>query len=597
MQDKSWAEKYRPQSCADLIGNEEAVAKFASWLESWTPKGSKIKKACLLVGPPGVGKTSLARAAASDFHFRVVELNASDVRTEKAIEKAIAPASASLTLDSFSETGRGNLVLMDEVDGVFGREDRGGLGAILDAIKVTFVPIVLTANDVEDERFDELRKTCSLIELLEIRPRLLVMLIQRIMMAEGVNMDAKTIELIVRRSHGDLRSTMNDAQAAASGVYDILATARRTQLLDEEATLRGLFESHDFSKARSALNATEFQVYKDDLLLYLHDILPYVYTSPPKLALAYDSLSRADITYGRIGASRSRGMTPPPFNLPRRDAVPQWNLLPVALNELASIGMQETDSKVEDALKSSTRPSQKTVERYTYRLWTIDHVCGRLARACHVSKRTALREVLPYLIGMLRADEASGIETATAMELEERDIEFLKGEAKSAVAPAGPSEMLDPRGFTLPFMGKDKFVQLMRVGIKYDSRTRAFSVRHMDNLDSVEESVSQIIGRPVRFVRPEIAPEQKEGSSGITKACYVDAREISCDACEFVESCPTHFLQDLKYCLCTQTLSDGQAYQKYIAENQEFLQKMLAVKRAIAKKPKVAKRRKTSARA
>lgn len=595
MQDQSWAEKYRPQSCGDLIGNEEAVARFASWLESWKPKGSKTKKACLLVGPPGVGKTSLARAAASDFHFRVVELNASDVRTEKAIERAIAPASASLTLDSFSEVSRRNLVLMDEVDGVFGREDRGGLGAIIDAIKNTPVPIVLTANDVEDERFDDLRKTCSVIELFEIRPRLLLMVLQRITAAEGVSIDAKTIEVIVRRSHGDLRSTINDAQAAAAGVLDTSAIAGRTQLLDEDATLQRLFESRDFNKARNALNGTEIPVYKDDMLLHLHDILPYVYTSPPKLAQAYDSLSRADITYGRIGASRSRGMAPPPFNLPRRDAVPQWNLLPVALNELASVGVQEPDRKVEDALKASTRPSQKTVERYLYRLWTMDHVCGRLAKSCHVSKRTALREVLPFLIGLIRADEASGVETGAAMELEERDIEFLKTEAKLAVTPAGPTETLDPRSFKLPFMGKDKFIQLMRVGIKYDSHARAFSVRHIDNLDSVEGSISQIVGRPLKFLRQEIVPEQKESSSGITKVCYVDAREISCDACEFVETCPTHFLQDLKYCICTQTLSEAQAYQEYIEKNQESLQEMLP-KKAIVKKARPAKRKKISAR-
>jgi replication factor C large subunit len=523
----------------------------------------------------------------------VIELNASDVRTEKAIEKALVPASA-LTLDSYSEASHGNLILLDEVDGVFGREDRGGIGAILSAVEDSPVPIILTANNVEDERFDDLRKACSVIELFEIRPRLLLMLVQRIIAEERVNISPRVIEAIVRRSRGDLRSTINDAQAAAAGVFDV--SASRTQKLDEGVTLKRLFESHEFGKARRALNDTEIPLYKDELLLLLHDLLPYVYTSRLKLALAYDSLSRADIAYGRIGASRSRGMEPPPFNMPRRDSVPQWNLLPVALNELASVGVQETDNSVEDALSSSTRPSQKTAERYQYRLWTINRVCGKLARSCHISKRTALRHVLPFLIDLFRADETSGIETATAMELEERDIEFLKGEAKSAVTLTGSAEMLDPADFKLPYMGKDKFIQLMRVGIKYNSSARVFSVRRMDNLDSVEESLSQIVGKPVKFVRPELISELKHVSENITKMCYVDGKEISCDTCDFVESCPTRFLRDLKYCICKETLSDEQAYREYVAKNQEFLEEMIPVKKIAVKKPKTGKRKKTSVR-
>jgi replication factor C large subunit len=98
----SWTEKYRPTTVSMLLGNEEAVAQFTAWLKDWTKKRKPPKSACLLVGPPGVGKTSLARAAANDLHFRTVEMNASDVRTEKAIEAALAPAQTSVTLDSFA---------------------------------------------------------------------------------------------------------------------------------------------------------------------------------------------------------------------------------------------------------------------------------------------------------------------------------------------------------------------------------------------------------------------------------------------------------------------------------------------------------------
>jgi replication factor C large subunit len=586
LQTKSWTEKYRPKTSSSLLGNEDAVLEFKSWLNSWILK-RKPKKACLLVGPPGVGKTSLARAAANEYGFQIVELNASDVRTQKSIEHALTPASTSITLDSFSSNGRGNLILLDEVDGVFGREDRGGLLAILAAVKDPAVPVVLTANNIEDDRFDDLRKICLVLELHEIRPRYLVLLINHILNQEGESVAAKTVDAIVRRSSGDIRSAINDAQAAAAGTFD--DRGGRTRSLDPHETLTQLFTPR-FGEARRALNETEIPLYKDQLLLLLHDLIPYIYTSPLKLAHAYEALSRADITYARIGANRSRSMAPPPFNIPRRDSVPQWNLLPVALNELASVGVDQIDNEIDKAIQTAPRISEKTLERYQYRLWSINHACGCLAKACHTSKRTALHHILPYLLSIFSLNEEVGREVATAMELEERDIQFLTSEAKTTNTPAGPEEVLDPANFKLPFMGKDKFVQLMRAGLKYDSANRRFSVRRMDNLDSVEESLSQIVAKPVKFIRPNVAaPAQVLGEEEITKLCYVDGTEISCGACEFVDNCPTHVLSSLKPCLCSHTLSDSQGYEKYINKNE--LNKLVEKP---AKKPATRRKQPTS---
>jgi replication factor C large subunit len=583
LQTAPWVEKYRPHTCSELIGNEEAVSEFKSWLKATLEKRNVKRKACLLTGPPGVGKTSLARAAADDFHLRIVELNASDVRTEKAIQNALVPASISTTLDTFSSKGHGNLILLDEVDGVFGREDRGGLGAILSAIEDSPVPIVLTANNVENERFDDLRKECLVIELMQIRPRLLLILINHIIANEHTHVASETVNAIIRRAAGDIRSAINDVQSAAAGTFDVWGT--RTKQLDEEATVKRLFSSHSFGMARRILNETELPLYKDELLLLLSDLLPYVYTSATKLAQAYEMLSRADIAYARVGVNRSRGMAPPPFNMPRRDSVPQWNLLPVALNELASVGIQQEDNLVEQALKMCSRPSLKTIERYQYRLWSLDHVCRRLARTCHVSKRIALRYVLPTLVSLFRANETYGREVATAMQLEERDIAFLSEESKS-IPTAGPSEMLDPAGFKLAFMGKDKFIQLMRIGIKYDSKARKFSVRRMDHLDSVEESLSQILGTPVKFLRPkqERATRPQSVDEGVIKLCHVDGNEIPCDLCTFVDVCPTHLIPDLKYCLCAETIASKEAYTQYISKPQPEIKMAPKSRRKATKK-------------
>jgi replication factor C large subunit len=565
----AWTEKYRPTNAASVLGNEESVEKFKEWLGQWTQKRRPTKTACLLVGPPGIGKTSLARAAANDYHYRTVEMNASDVRTEKAIEAVLGPAQTSATLDSFSRDVRRNLILIDEVDGVFGREDRGGLGAILDVIEKSPVPIVLTANNTDNERFVDLLKACLVIELAEIRPRLLVALINHMLMKEGKSVPPKVVKEISKNSHGDIRSAVNDIQSLA-GKRASVTLPYRTRQLDEKETLISLFASGHVGEARRILGESEIPLYHDEMLLLLHDLLPYVYAARIKLARAYEALSRVDIGYGRISANRSRGMLPPPFNIPRREKVPNWSLLPFVINEMASVGVEKVDNDVQEALKVAPRISRKAADRYQYRLWQLDRVCARVGRACHVSKRKALLEILPSIVSIFQEDMNEGREIALSLELEEQDIDFLASEAKTEralKALEGPEELLDPSGFKLPYMGKDKFIQLMRAGISYDRKTRKFVVRRLDNLDSVEERVAQIISKPVRFRRPEqmatVSPEESE----IVKECYVDAKRVPCAQCEFVEDCPTHILTGLKFCLCDESLADPNTYSKYIEKN------------------------------
>jgi replication factor C large subunit len=577
----SWTEKYRPTTVAMLLGNEEAVAQFTTWLKEWTGKKQPKKTACLLTGPPGVGKTSLARAAANDQRFRTLELNASDVRTEKAIERILGPARVSMTMEEFTGNTRGNMILIDEVDGVFGREDRGGLGAILSVIEKSPVPVVLTANNTDNDRFLDLMKACFVIQLAEIRPRLLVSLINHIVGCEGKVVSAKFVKEVARSSHGDMRSAINDVQGGSAGGLG----SKRTRELDEKETLTGLFNGTDIARARRALDDTEIPLYRDELMLLVHDVLPYVYTSPGRLAAAYDSLSRVDLGYGRIGASRSRGMMPPPFNMPRRDAVPQWSILPFVLNELATVGMSKADNDIEHVIQIAPRPSSKVPERYQYRLWQMDRLCGRVARSLHVSKRTALSSILSTLIEFFRLDQEKAREIASSLDLEEQDISFLISESKTTTVLQGEEQILDPAGFKLPYMGKDKFVQLMRAGLSYDRKGGKFVVRRLDNLGSVEERVSEVISKPVKFKRPDqVAVEADE--SAITKECYVDSKSILCAKCEFLDDCPTHTIMGMKFCLCDETLADPASYDKYIAKRAPVATKRRSpVRRKKAKLP------------
>lgn len=105
-----WVEKYKPQAMNKIIGQgtEKSNAnKLFNWLKNWqkfhgqTNTDSKVKKpwndqdtgstfkCALLSGPPGIGKTTTATIVCKEAGYSYVELNASDSRSKKLLEKVL----------------------------------------------------------------------------------------------------------------------------------------------------------------------------------------------------------------------------------------------------------------------------------------------------------------------------------------------------------------------------------------------------------------------------------------------------------------------------------------------------------------------------
>jgi DNA polymerase III delta prime subunit len=152
-------EKYRPRTLSEVRGNRKALEELRKWAFNWPSD----KSAALLYGRPGTGKTSAAIALANDMGWQLLELNASDKRTQGMITETAGEASKNASLLHAKK-----LILLDEIDNLHGTSDRGGAKAVTELVKKTREPVILTANDLYGVS-STLRRYCTQIPFFAIK--------------------------------------------------------------------------------------------------------------------------------------------------------------------------------------------------------------------------------------------------------------------------------------------------------------------------------------------------------------------------------------------------------------------------------------------
>jgi len=293
-----WTEKYRPKKLREVVGNEKAIEELREWAEEVLE--AKSKKAAILHGPAGCGKTSAAYALAAEKGWEVIELNASDQRSAGVIKSIVGPASTSTT---FSQTTR--LIILDEADNLHGTEDRGGTKAITEIVKRSTQPIILTAND-KYKMGQGLQRYCKVIKFEQIKAGTVFRVLRRISDDAEIKIDDSALISLAKNAHGDLRSAINDLQAISVSESKLerireedIATGWRDVEEDIFGVLKILFgaEGYELQSALSALYSLDKT--PEESIQWVYKNFSYEYDDESFLhGLRY--LGRADMFLGRV---------------------------------------------------------------------------------------------------------------------------------------------------------------------------------------------------------------------------------------------------------------------------------------------------------
>ena len=284
-----WVEKYRPEVFEDFIGNSTLVQELEDWLITWN---TQRKKVVLIAGPAGVGKTSVVYYLIKKYNYEFVEVNASDKRNKAAVERLIGLSSTEGTVIQGARVRK--IILVDEADGLFGNEDRGGGPALARAIDNAKIPIICTANDPSAKSLKAAKRKMKIITFNSFTEQEILILLQKITEKENLDIDEEVLVAITKNSGGDARSAINDLQGVAFSTKDLeVVFSPRNQKHNLDTALTNIFSAKDYGEAKRALDGVHVD-YRE-LLYYVYEHAWKQAANSIELFNIYELIAEADI--------------------------------------------------------------------------------------------------------------------------------------------------------------------------------------------------------------------------------------------------------------------------------------------------------------
>ncbi len=389
-----------PSSLTEILGQKRAVEELRKFMFSFS---KKKKKAAFIYGPTGSGKTSAIYALAKELNYEVMEVNASDIRNKEQLEKTVGMA-----MKTKSFFFKGKIILLDEIDGLSGHEDRGGITTIASMILKTHFPMILTAINPFDKKLSSIRKKTVMIEFEPLEHKYIYDILKKVCSTENIKYEDSVLKALARRSGGDARAAINDLQSLTVkdrtlDKTDLETLGEREKMENIIQALVKVLKSKDASLAITAFDNVEEDIGKR--FLWLEENIPKEYRKAQDLQRAFDMLSKADVYRGRIRRWQ------------------YWRFL-VYVNALMTAGVA-TSKKERYKEFINYKPTERLLKYYIANMRYAKRKCiaEKIAEKTHGSVNGVIKDVLPYVKHMIKNGNNKLVEY---FELDKDEVAWLK---------------------------------------------------------------------------------------------------------------------------------------------------------------------------